>query len=559
MPILDLSRSLGLRMSDFGIYPNSGRDLTVFVQALIDRFNGYSFVFDRPGEYIIDTIADNTGTGGTLKWCVSIKSDNTILYGVPGAYVKTNQDAAIFFFAGPARNGIGFTNFETQRWGPTLTVYPITGSYAKGVMSVTLTTPADVTTMGLVPGSRVILRTGQTNNGSVNQPDGEILEVLTASAGTGVVTFTRPTSKPYAQEYFIAGTTGKTSTSVTANLALYGLANIDPYWLKNVGIVGLEIRAESLTTQNPFICMHCENLKIEDVKIRTSRNGFDVWGLYRYIFRNIEVVHMVAGTWWNIPAGATCQTHGFVKDIIATAPLGVTYIHLHEGSAKITVDGASCFCGVSGASNGPVSIRARGYDLKFINGMVYSKGSVTAVFADETVIGGLLIDNTWIHNEAGGAVRLAGANQKFGANNRVTLGDVAIQQSSGAGVDGPLAPGTVETLYNWVTPTVQNPTLGDLPPGAYALRVHCHVIIAFDSSGTDQITVGWDAGVSALATAIDVSTTGIKTVTLGVSAGYRATGAGKSIEAYYTAGGGAPTVGRALIIVEYCRVPLQPT
>lgn len=115
--------------------------------------------------------------------------------------------------------------------------------------------------------------------------------------------------------------------------------------------------------------------------------------------------------------------------------------------------------------------------------------------------------------------------------------------------------GAVRALAAWVAAAATNPALGTLPADAYVPRVHVHVTEAFDSDGTDALTVGTDADPEAYATAVDVSTTGVKTVTLGASAGYGA--AAQAVEAYYTAGGSAPTTGRALVVVEYLAVPAE--
>lgn len=96
-------------------------------------------------------------------------------------------------------------------------------------------------------------------------------------------------------------------------------------------------------------------------------------------------------------------------------------------------------------------------------------------------------------------------------------------------------------------------------PGAFSsprrvVRVHLEVITAFDSDGTDQIRIGHATDNDAYGTLVDVSTTGIKTVTLGSGIGYDATPRQLIFE--YVAGGSAPTTGSAVITVEF--IPLPP-
>lgn len=112
-----------------------------------------------------------------------------------------------------------------------------------------------------------------------------------------------------------------------------------------------------------------------------------------------------------------------------------------------------------------------------------------------------------------------------------------------------------ERLAVWVADNAQNPSLGTLPAGSYVSAVTIQVTEGFNSDGTDTISVGYDASQTAFATATDVSSTGIATVTLGSEVGYNATS--RAVEAYYVNGGSEPTTGKALVILEYYRVPVQ--
>ena len=110
----------------------------------------------------------------------------------------------------------------------------------------------------------------------------------------------------------------------------------------------------------------------------------------------------------------------------------------------------------------------------------------------------------------------------------------------------------------WVTHITTNPSLGTIPAGSYIMRVHCHVTEVFNAGGADDaITVGYDADVDAFATAIDVHTAvGVQAVTMGAEEGYE--GTERAAEAYLTWTGGNPTQGKALIKIEFQRVPTQP-
>ena len=108
----------------------------------------------------------------------------------------------------------------------------------------------------------------------------------------------------------------------------------------------------------------------------------------------------------------------------------------------------------------------------------------------------------------------------------------------------------------WVTYGRQTVNLGSLPSDTYIMRAHVHVTEAFNGSGSDTITVGSDADPDAIVTSVDVSTPGIKTATLGVSAGYNSSA--QPLKIFYIAGGSAPRTGKALVILETAKTPSSP-
>lgn len=112
------------------------------------------------------------------------------------------------------------------------------------------------------------------------------------------------------------------------------------------------------------------------------------------------------------------------------------------------------------------------------------------------------------------------------------------------------------SLQAWVTKDSQTPILGILPASTYVLRAHVHVTEAFNSDGTDTLTVGWTGTTNAIVTSVDVSTTGVKTITLGSNAGYNSTA--QKVRAYYANSGSEPTLGKAFVLIETQRIPSQP-
>jgi hypothetical protein len=109
----------------------------------------------------------------------------------------------------------------------------------------------------------------------------------------------------------------------------------------------------------------------------------------------------------------------------------------------------------------------------------------------------------------------------------------------------------------WVTHSSQNPSLFALPENAKVLSVDCWVEELFNSDGSDQISVGYDALADAYATAIDVSTTGVKTVTLG-SVAKTVHPSYSTVECYYVNGGTEPTTGKASITITWTLITAVP-
>lgn len=111
-------------------------------------------------------------------------------------------------------------------------------------------------------------------------------------------------------------------------------------------------------------------------------------------------------------------------------------------------------------------------------------------------------------------------------------------------------------LQAWVTKATKTPTMGIIQAPFYFARAHVHVTEAFNSDGTDTLVVGYSTDTDAFVTTVDVSTTGVKSVTLGTLQGYNSTN--YTALATYTAGGTDPTTGKALVILEFFPVKLSP-
>lgn len=110
-------------------------------------------------------------------------------------------------------------------------------------------------------------------------------------------------------------------------------------------------------------------------------------------------------------------------------------------------------------------------------------------------------------------------------------------------------------VSSWITKN--NTSIPIANVGDFDLRdVRIHVTEAFNDSGTDTIGVGYTGSVQAFATNTDVSSTGIKSVTLGSEVGYNQTA--REITIYYNGQNSNASTGKALVTVFFDRVPPTP-
>jgi len=113
----------------------------------------------------------------------------------------------------------------------------------------------------------------------------------------------------------------------------------------------------------------------------------------------------------------------------------------------------------------------------------------------------------------------------------------------------------IETLTILVSASKKTPEMGYFRKPRKVLRAHVEVLEAFNSDGTDILVVGHTDDADAYITSIDVSTTGVKAVTLGTGVAYDATA--RAVIAAYTASGTAPTTGSVVITLEVVYLPRQ--
>jgi len=513
-------------------------------------------------------VATRTSSGG-LGWCVPLMHDGLEIVGNGRQSLLYNgttppgggaNGTATFLVSGAAKAGGGTgTLWSSNTWFGTAGVYtnalPVyeIDPVSKYVTTITLTIPADAANFAAE--DWIAIQTGQTISGFNNQPDAEVNRIKSINPATGEIVLMWPTSKPYAQEYYLSGTSGVTSTDDgggTRTAARFGISNITNNILHNCALRNLRI----ISTGEWYICDggQTSNFTYDNLVVENLGRGLDTIGLgnigKRITNCRVRVFDALEGRWfWSADTGSTFFT---VADNIFTAD-NIFSFHIHEGSANGLVARNRSSVSYTTADQNMVSIRGRAYDLIITENTLIG-GGVTSVYVDASCSGGGIIGPNIIRARSsplGNAMNIDASGWHVAP--QVTEQPISLFAANNSNIVGPLVR---EHLSGWVADNLTNPSLGTLPRHTIVTSVRVYVQEAFNSDGTNQITVGFDGTVSAFATAVDVSTTGVKTVTLGAQAGvYQSTE--RAVEAYYTAGGSAPTTGRALIVVEYERVARQ--
>lgn len=512
------------------------------IQAAVDdagAAGGGIVLLSRPGTYLLTSLGvDGPNSQAGHIWN---KWDRVSIHGVPGAILMATDSGAIIF------QGKGADSTD-HRFGYQ-TVYA-TSSIARGDVSVTLTTPADAANFSV--GDHIIIRTGQTIGGSTLQPDAEINRVRSVDAGTGVIGLAYQTVKAYAQEYFVSGTSGVTSTSVTANAAAFGIANVEDIIVRDQSYIGLGF--EYTGTRAVIIGGQAIRTTIERCTGSYARE-FESRGSHRFtIIRGCVLDHPVVGDSSSRSAfsvDAYCSDAIWADNILTG--LSPVIFHVHEGATRTTIIGNSLSYPDNSLGANTVSVRARARDTVIVGNIFEADGGI---IVDGEADGGVLTNNLFRAPAADAwPMGIHGPNWVVGSNSYIGVpavdsGEPYIGYDFGFNTDRRVA-------FGWLSPTVQTVTIKDMPLYTDITGVRINVVEAFDSDGTNLVTVGWDASASAIATSTDVSTTGQKSVTLGGSVGYRQSA--QTVKAYYTPGGSQPTHGAVLVCVEYANIGRKPT
>jgi hypothetical protein len=433
------------------------------------------------------------------------------------------------------------------------TVYAITASIARNATSVFLATPAQTSNFSV--GHYVYLRTGQTvglpGQGFVSQPDAEINRVTSINAGTGEIGLAWPTAKPYAQEYYISGTADESSTTVTANAAVFGLANINS--LVTINQTYRDLRFE--TSEDPADVVYGmiggqTVYSLSDNISYRGNSGMESCGAHRF--------RTVRSSTFDHPGAAGTYIYTLTGDSGCTDTLwdGNTFtgehvvsVHIQEGHARVRCLNNVWSVPDTVSDLNHISIRSRAYDVSVI-GNIHSGSTPSVIVVDPDCTGGGLIANNQLLGSTGYGVFIAAPNWMASGNRHPNGAKFWALGSTGIDADQ-------RQLGGWVTSSNQTVFMGILPANCYVKATGVQVTVAFNSSGTDNVTIGSDTLADAFGQAVDVSTTGFKTPALGGYAGYSPAVHGQ-IKAFYTNGGTEPSQGKAFCWLEYAPMPESP-
>jgi hypothetical protein len=486
-----------------------------------------------------------TTTGGGLTWHLAITGSRVILDFEPGATLYSTHTTAQPLFVVGAGKPAGASSWANYWLGDaTKATYHAMTAAAKGDKKVT---SANLVSAGITVGDYVHIRTGQLLASRLTEPDAELNQV-TAVSGNDV--FLRwPLGKPYVQEYFVTGTNGLTSTSVTANLATFGVAKVTDRVISDIEIRGLTFDTLANTTY-VIQTLGVDGAKIHGLRGTTGHHVVNNIETNRTDFRDWDVISnpSTSGTYRWVYAYGTTAGRAVIRDIKARgAGARMMVAHYHEGSFDIDAADIDVTSPLGNNDSHAVSIAARAYGHRHRRYRLRSDETGPPFYVSSACgQGDNLIENVTVTNGDGAdGIQTDAIGWGIDVDNQQIVVEPA----------RPTTSTRLEVLRAWVTAGVPTVDLGSIPPGVRIKEITLYVAEAFNG-GTDTISIGWAAVPTAITVAQAVTTTGDKTPSYGAFAKIRLT-TSQAIQAYH-ADTGTATTGRALVEVFFTRIPTMP-
>lgn len=370
-------------------------DSAPLLQAAIDAVaaDGGGSVMIPAGTYYLQAKT----TGGNSRH-LSIPSNVTLAGAGRETVLRTEEDARIFFI------GEGSIAHEDY------TYYLIDAALANA-MSVTLDDEGDG--VNFAAGDYVYIRTGQLIGSGTTEPDAELNQVVDVDGDT--INLRWPLAKPYAQEYFISGTEGQTSTSVTANAAILGIANITANTTRNVGIRDLSL----ISTGNAPVVGggHLVGLRWHGCYGESAGN-FASMGDYRHawIHDNEIYINGAVGSQAYAFSVAKGTSDVVIRDNHMSGKCCVKF-HAHEGASRVKVVNNTFLSTPTDVVQNVIDFRARYYEPHVLGNTVINGGSSIAIRLDDSGVGGIIDQNVVRGGPFTTAISGAGTGTVVGASN----------------------------------------------------------------------------------------------------------------------------------------------
>jgi hypothetical protein len=336
-----------------------------------------------------------------------------------------------------------------------------------------------------------------------------------------------------------------TTPTVTTRLAAFGIAKVTAVTLQNLYVHDLRVDNSLVTNGGPnFTGGQIVGLRLERID-HVGKGNMISQGNIRYAWVADNRIRLVSGTTgyamgWGPGSGDYIIRNNFITN--EDYNQGIVF---SEGTDSAICEG-NIIKGktTADASHNPIAVQTRSQNITIRGNRIVNAGG-NGVYVDTFCPGGGLIEgNSFEGTLPGGGVSIASTGWVLGKN---------IPQGYGAGIfadiDTPLEQIWARVKADSVS-TAITVTLGTIPGSSIITKCWIYTHDAFNSSGTDQISLGTSGNHGQFSGLVDVSVA----FTLNQPAGVAPFASASLVaQAYYTAGGTAPTVGEAICLLEYRR------
>jgi hypothetical protein len=530
-------------------------DDTPFVQDAVDAAIAaldagdidHAFIDFVGGRFLLDPV--DGFFISSMPHCVFIDHDNVTVRGDGATIVFRNghaNDCVIFSFNGfNVPEGPSAALDHWVAYHANFGTYPVyaMSPVAKGDGSITLTTPAQAS--NFAAGDAILIRSGQTIDGGAGntEPDAEWNEVVSANTGTGVIKLKWPTTKAYVQEYFITGTDGPTSTSVTANLASFGVQNGEPAVLRNCRVTGLDF--DLAPDAGRVWAVYLSQIiggGITDCTATITDGSIQNGGNVRFFDYERNTIHksatLNAETWVATNTGTSDVS--IRNNTFSSDSQFVGFLHIHEGSARVQIQNNRMTNVPSATTNHGIQVFGRGHDIVIADNYIDHQSSVNGV----PILTGTDTDGITVRNN-----KVIGLPSTIGSRSGLVRGNEGrlILTQAGPAAD-------IQQVSYWVYhDDAEETTAGSIPPVCLITSVTIWVAEAFDGTNP-RIAAGSGVSGQRFIPLTNIGSLGDAPVTRTADVGYYQNGsADRPILWTYLAGGSA--VGKALCTICYSLVP----